>query len=187
MEAEDRRVRKELLDQGALGDGYDPRMRQVHDKHAARLKEIIAAHGWPGRSFVGEDGSRAAWFIAQHAVSDPPFQRACAIAIEHSVVTGEAPLAQLAYLVDRIRFFEGKPQIYGTQFHWDENGELNPWPIEDRERVDELRQRAGLNTVAERTREIREQAAREGDGGPKDREEYNRRYESWLHEVGWRL
>jgi hypothetical protein len=186
MEEEDRQVRKELLDQGALGDGYNPRMREVHEKHAARLKEIIAAHGCPGRRLVGEDGSRAVWFIAQHAISDPPFQRACAMAIEPLVAKGEAPLAQLAYLVDRIRCFEGKPQIYGTQFHWDENGEMNPWPIEDRERVDELRSSAGLNTIAERTREIREQAARDGDRGPKNRDEYKRNYESWLREVGWR-
>ena len=186
MEAEDIRVRAELLKEGVLGDGYNPRMREVHERNAARLKEIIAAHGWPGHSLVGRDGSHAAWRIVQHAIGDPVFQRACVAAIEESVTKGEAPLAQLAFLVDRIRYFEGKPQIYGTQFHWDGRGKMNPWPIEDPERVDERRQRAGLNTIAERTAEIREQAAREGDVGPKDREEYNRRYEVWLREVGWR-
>jgi hypothetical protein len=186
MEAEDRRVRKELLDAGELGDGYGPRMREVHERHAARLKEIIAEHGWPGRSLVGEEGSRAAWFIAQHAIGDPPFQRRCLSAIERSVAEDDAPLAQLAFLTDRIRYFEGKPQLYGTQFDWDENGELNPWLIEDSAHVDERRRRAGLNTIAERTREIREQAAREGDTGPKDREEHKRKYEAWLRETGWR-
>jgi hypothetical protein len=186
MEAEDRWVRAELLDQGELGDGYNPRMREVHERHAARLKEIMAEHGWPGRSLVGDDGSRAAWFIAQHAIADPPFQRACAAAIEQALAKGEAPLTQLAFLVDRIRYYEGAPQIYGTQFEWDENGELNPWPIEDPERVDERRRGAGLNTMAERTREIREQAAREGDTGPADRGDYKRKFESWLREVGWR-
>jgi hypothetical protein len=186
MEAEDLRVRAELLDEGALGDGYNPRMREIHERNAARLKEIITAYGWPGNSLVGNKGSHAAWRIIQHAIGDPSFQRACVSAIEESVAKGEAPLAQLAFLVDRIRYFEGKPQTYGTQFHWDENGEMHPWPIEDPEHVDERRQRAGLNTIAERTREIREQAAREGDVGPEDREEYNRKYEAWLRETGWR-
>jgi hypothetical protein len=186
MEAEDLRVRAELLDEGVLGDGYNPRMRQVHERNAARLKEIITAYGWPGSSLVGKQGSHAAWRIVQHAIGDPPFQRACVPAIEESVAKGEGPLAQLAFLVDRIRYFEGKPQLYGTQFHWDEKGEMNPWPIEDSEHVDERRQRAGLNTMAERTAEIREQAAREGDVGPKDREEFDRKYEAWLREVGWR-
>lgn len=187
MEDEDIRVRAELLDAGVLGDGYHHRMREVHERNAARLKEIIAEHGWPGRSLVGTDGSHAAWRIVQHAIGDPPFQRRCVSAIEKSVAAGEAPLAQLAFLVDRVRYFEGKPQLYGTQFDWDENGELNPWQIEDADHVDERRKRAGLNTIAERTREIREQAAREGDTGPRDREEHKRKYEAWLRETGWRI
>lgn len=186
MRAEDVRVRAELLEAGLLGEGYNPRMRAVHERNAARLKEIIAARGWPGHSLAGEDGSNAAWFITQHAIGDPPFQRACAAAIEESVAKGEAPLAQFAFLIDRIRCFEGRPQLYGTQFDWDDHGEMNPCPIEDAEHVDERRTRAGLNTIAERTREIREQAAREGNTPPKDREAYKREYESWLRQVGWR-
>jgi hypothetical protein len=186
MEALDIRVRGELLAEGTLGDGYHPRMREVHERNAARLKEIIAVHGWPGQSLVGQDGSHAAWRIVQHAIGDPSFQRSCVSAIEKSVAAAEAPLGQLAFLSDRVRYFEGKPQLYGTQFDWDENGELNPWPIEDSEHVDERRERAGLNTIAERTREMREQAAREGDAGPQNREEYKRKYEAWLREVGWR-
>jgi len=185
MEAEDIRVRAELLAQSALGDGYNPRMREVHERNATRLKAIIAAHGWPGRSLVGQDGSHAAWRVVQHAIGDPSFQRSCLAAIEESVADGEAPLAQLAFLVDRVRYFEGRPQIYGTQFDWNENGEMNPWQIEDPDHVDERRSRAGLNSIAERTREIREQAAREGDTG-KDREEQKRKYEAWLRETGWR-
>jgi hypothetical protein len=117
MRDEDVHVRAELLKEGALGDGYNARMREVHERNIARLKEIIAACGWPGQSLVGDDGSHAAWLIAQHAIGDPSFQRACATAIEESIAKGQAPLAQLAFLVDRIRYFEGKPQIYGTQFH----------------------------------------------------------------------
>jgi hypothetical protein len=164
MEAEDIRVRAELLEEGTLGDGYNPRMRAVHERNAMRLKQIIGAHGWPGRSLVGRDGSHAAWRIVQHTIGEPDFQRSCVSAIEKSIAEGEAPLAQLAFLVDRVRYFEGKPRFYGAQSDWDENGELN----------------------AERTREIREQAAREGDNGPKDREEHKRKFEAWLRETGWR-
>jgi hypothetical protein len=63
---------------------------------------------------------------------------------------------------------------------------MNPWPIENPEGVDERRRQAGLNTIAERTREIRAQAEPDGDAPPKDRHEYNRKYETWLREVGWR-
>ena len=186
MQAEDIRVRAELLDEGTLGDGYHPRMREVHERNAARLKEIIGQNGWPGASLVGRDGSHAAWRVVQHAISDPDFQRSCVTPIEKAIDAGEAPLAQLAFVVDRIRFFEGRPQIYGTQFDWDENGVMNPWPIEDADHVDERRAKAGLNTIAERTREIREQCTREGDAGPTNREEAKCKFEVWLREVGWR-
>jgi hypothetical protein len=68
MQAEDRRVRAELLADGSLGDGYHPRMEEVHRRNAARLTEIIAGHGWPGRGLVGEDGARAARFVLQHTI-----------------------------------------------------------------------------------------------------------------------
>jgi|HubBroStandDraft_6_1064221.scaffolds.fasta_scaffold01844_7 hypothetical protein len=186
MQAEDMRVREELLKEGALGGGYHPRMREVHERNAARLKEIIAASGWPGAALVGGDGSHAAWRIVQHSISDPPFQRLCLQAIRSAIEREEAPLAQFAFLEDRIRFFEGRPQVYGTQFHWDENGEMNPWPIEDAERVDERRADAGLNSIAERTREIREQSAREAEKPPENPAEEKTKFEVWLRENGWR-
>lgn len=186
LEAEDIRVRAQLLEEGSLGDGYNPRMREVHECNAARLKQIIAAHGWPGSSLVGRDGSHAAWRIIQHAIGDPPFQRMCATEIQKAIDLGKAPLAQLAFLEDRIRFFEERPQLYGTQFNRDENGEMNPYAIEDPERVDERRSRAGLNSIAERTREIREQAARAGDAPPTNPEEEKTKFEIWLRETGWR-
>jgi hypothetical protein len=186
MQKTDLEVRAELLAQGVLGDGYHPRMHDVHERNAARLKEIIAIHGWPGCTLVRDQGSHAAWRIVQHAIGDPAFQRASAVAIERAVSEGQAPLAQLAFLVDRIRYFEGRPQIYGTNFHWDENGEMSPWPIENPQGVDERRRQAGLNSIAERTREIREQAKRDGDLPPADRSEYNRKYEALLRELGWR-
>ena len=43
--------------------------------HTARLKAIVAAHGWPTVAQVGQDGADAAWLLAQHADKDPAFQR----------------------------------------------------------------------------------------------------------------
>jgi len=75
MREEDLRVRAELLKGASSFGSYHPRMEELHEQNTARLKEIIAEHGRPGRSLVGEDGAIAAWFITQHAISDPPFQR----------------------------------------------------------------------------------------------------------------
>lgn len=59
MAEEDQRVRAELAADRLLFDGYQPRMKAVHDKNAARLTEIIQQHDWPGRGLAGEEGARS--------------------------------------------------------------------------------------------------------------------------------
>jgi hypothetical protein len=56
---------------------------------------------------------------------------------------GEVAPAQPAYLEDRILCCEGRAQRFGTQFDWDENGELSPQPIEDEHNVDLRRRSVG--------------------------------------------
>jgi hypothetical protein len=185
MEAEDRRVRAELLADGSLGDGYHPRMEEVHRRNAARLTEIIEERGWPGRGLVGEDGAHAAWFVLQHAIGNPALQRRGLQLLREAVAAGEAPAGQAAYLEDRICFFEGRPQRYGTQYDRDENGELNPHPVEDPAGVDERRRAVGLGPLADNTRRLREEA-RSGEGPHPDWAEHRRKFLAWCREVGWR-
>lgn len=75
MRAEDTRVRQELLESGELGGSYVPRMEAIHIRNAARLRELIAVHGWPDETIAGKDGAEAAWLIVQHAIGEPEFQR----------------------------------------------------------------------------------------------------------------
>jgi hypothetical protein len=186
LAAEDRRVRAELLADGSLGDGYHPRMEAVHRANAARLVAIIEGHGWPGRDLVGADGARAAWLILQHAIGDPPLQRRGLELLKQAVAAGQVPAWQAAYLEDRVRFFEGRPQVYGTQYDWDESGELNPHPVEDVAAVDERRRSVGLGPLEENTRRMRESTAGAGEGPPADRAEHRRKFLAWCREVGWR-
>ena len=107
-------------------------------------------------------------------------------AVLEAVERGEAEPWTWACLEDRIRAFEGRPQRYGTQFDWDDEGTLSPLPIEDPEGVDSRRAELGLGTMDQRVREMRESAAREGERAPTNREVRRRRFETWLQEVGWR-
>jgi hypothetical protein len=184
MREEDRRVRAEVIQGASLFDGYHPRMEEVHRRNAARLKEIIAQHGWPGRTLVGEDGAVAAWFIAQHAIGDPPFQRQALELLQEALARGEVSPAAPAFLEDRICYFEGRPQIYGTQFEPDESGLLRPYQIADPEHVNERRRAVGLNTLEERTREMC--AGEQPEPNPEVYIEYQRKYQAWLRKVGWR-
>ncbi len=186
MEAEDRRARAALLAEGALFDGYHPRMAEVHNRNADRLSAIIDRHGWPGRGLVGEDAARAAWFVLQHAIGQPALQRRGLVLLREAAARGEASPTGAAMLEDRIAFFEGRPQRYGTQYDWDERGELAPWVIEDEAGVDERRRAVGLPPLAENTRRLREETARGGEGPPRDWQKRRAEFEAWARQVGWR-
>jgi hypothetical protein len=124
------------------------RMTEADAQNTMWLDEIIKQHGWPTKSLVGEDGAQAAFLIVQHSPA-PQFQKKCLELLEKAVGQNEADMINLAYLTDRIRIFEGKPQVYGTQGQTYADGLIIPCPIEDEEHVDERRQSIGLEPIAE--------------------------------------
>jgi hypothetical protein len=116
------------------------RSRQIHERNDARIKQIVAELGWPGRTLVGADGAHAAWLLVQHADTDRLFQKRCLELMREAFETGEVAAQDLAYLTDRVRVAEGQPQMYGTQGL----GLLTP---EDEARVDANRLALGLEPL----------------------------------------
>ena len=131
-------------------------MRELDERNTARMKEIIAKHGWPGVRLVGKDGANAAWLLVQHATHDLNFMEQCLALMSESVKDGDASATDLAYLTDRVRVHEGKPQIYGTQFKFAPNGSLIAEPIEDEANVDARRKILGLPSMAEYEKVLKE-------------------------------
>jgi hypothetical protein len=185
MAAEDHRVRATLVADGSLFAGYHPAMEAVHRRNAARLTRILDACGWPGVGLVGRDGEEAAWLIVQHAIGTPDLMRRGLALLEAAVQAGEAPAWQPAFLMDRIRTLEGRPQLYGTQFDFDAAGELSPLPLEDPAGVDQRRQAIGLEPLATRTATLRAQAQHEGERPPEDFDRRQREMRAWAIAVGW--
>ncbi len=182
MTDEDMRVRTEFAATGELFQGYAPCMADVHKRNAEVLEAIIEEHGWPGASLVGDDSERAAHLIVQHAIGCPGLQKRVLPLLAEAARTGEAEPTQAAYLHDRICFFERRPQRYGTQFDWDENGVMNPWKLEDPARVDEWRQSVGLGPLQEKINEAHEGTRNETlpDWAARLAE-----MEAWARSVGW--
>ena len=183
MVEEDQRVRAQLAATGELFRGYAPKMAEVHRRNAQKLESVVEKFGWPGKSVVGEEASNAAWLILQHAIGNPKLQRRCLPILREAVAQGEAEPAHAAYLEDRICFFERRPQRYGTQFDWDENGQMSPWLLEDLNKVDEFRRSVGLPPLADRI----EQARKGENEEPKPVELKKRQeeMEAWAKSVGW--
>jgi len=185
MVEEDGRVRKELAADGSLFEGYHPLMAEVHRRNGRRLFELIDQYGWPGKTLVGEEGADAAWLIVQHDIGNPSLLRRSLSLLREAVAKGEAPALQLAMLTDRICVLEGKPQVYGTQYDWDEHGEMSPCPIENPERVDELRESVGLIPLHEDTRLKRVAISLSSEKPPRDMKARRREMKEWARSAGW--
>ena len=176
----DQKVCEELAASGALYEGYHPRLAAIHENNALRLQAIMAQAGWPTERLVGERAAQAAWLIAQHAISRPDFQRSCLEFLAEAAREHTVPLWQPAMLEDRIRVFENRPQLYGSQLKPDAHGNMQPHAIEDPEGVDERRHAVGLEPLAEILARAKPQPL------PADPERFERDYQKWLIEVGWR-
>jgi hypothetical protein len=145
MRDEDLRVRQELVDSGELGGSYVPRMEAVHIRNAERLEAIINRLGWPDELMVGEDGAKAAWLIAQHAIGFPDLQRLCLRLLHDAADWGRVPRWHCAYLEDRVAMQEGRSQRFGTQWVDDPlDGKPRPWTLAKGDQVNELRAGVGL-------------------------------------------
>ncbi len=135
------------------------RMEQIDRYNTAFLKEVVAAHGWPGYTAVGPQAADAAWLLAQHADASPDFQEHARQLLEAAVAEDDAPRRHLAYLTDRCRVAQGRPQLYGTQYYDDNDGTgLRPRPIADPDGLDARRATAGLPPHAQHHARIRGQS-----------------------------
>ena len=182
LRAEDLRVRSELEAAGELGGPYVPRMEAVHVRNAARLRELIAEHGWPGEDIAGEDGAKAAWFIVQHAIGEPGFQRQALVLLQSSAAEGRVPLWHSAFLEDRIAMHEGRPQRFGTQWIDDPyDGRARPWRLDDSEHVNELRASVGLGPL----HRIPEPGPPLAEDQRRELEESRAWWDQWLRRKGW--
>ncbi|PTY08733.1 hypothetical protein DB347_03945 [Opitutaceae bacterium EW11] len=135
MAAEDRRVRA----------GAGPKMTterlaaigRVDAAHEARVRQIVAQRGWPGKSLVGSSGAHAVWLLVQH--SDPAFQKECLPLLERAANCGEASKADYAWLLDHVRVFERESPLRGTQGSAFPDDETRVIPVDDTERIDRRR------------------------------------------------
>jgi hypothetical protein len=176
----DLEVRERLRAEGSLFDGYHPEMQAVHEDNAAALDEIIQVHGWPTAELAGPDGAEAAWLIVQHAIGLPAFQRRCLDHLQRAATSGQIPAWQPAMLLDRIRILEGRPQVYGTQFDWTAEGEMEAFPIEDAGRVEQRRAAVGLPSFADT------KAAMQSQPKPPNPADRAAKRDEWAKKVGWR-
>lgn len=113
-------------------------IRLVDRTNTARLKDWIARCGWPARKQYGDQAAGDAWLLAQHADHDVAFQKEVLVLIERDAAESGKGIDQLfALLFDRIAVAEKRPQRYGTQLAFRDNGgcDLDFHPIDRKSHV----------------------------------------------------
>jgi len=187
MDSEDQAVRAQLVAEGRLFTGYDPRMEAVHRHQAVRLARLVDQLGtWPGSSAAGLDGAAAAWRIAHHSIATPALQRRFRDLVHAAASRGEATPLQAAMLEDRVRHLEGRPSLYGTLLDWDEQGRLSPGPVEAASGLDGRRAALGLPPIETALAAARVGPREPGDVPPSDPAARRQQFEAWARQVGWR-
>jgi hypothetical protein len=123
--------------------------------NAAWLDSVVSHSGWPGFSRVDSGGSHDAFLIAQHADAVPDKQQRFLTALRAAVAAHDARPQDLAYLEDRVRKSESRPQLYGTQPAYDSSGNAVQPPVESPERLDTRRAGVGLPPMAQYLEQMR--------------------------------
>ncbi|MBN6112438.1 hypothetical protein JR063_12710 [Xanthomonas sp. CFBP 8700] len=144
----DQAVRQKAIADGNTAEAWE-RTVPVDRDNTAWLKKVVAKKGWPTRSMVSEDGSKAAFLIAQHATLDPGFQEQVLALMQAALEQKEADPADFALLKDRVLLHQGKPQLYGTQFGTDPDGTMFLDTTQDLDSLDARRQAMGLPPIAD--------------------------------------
>ena len=104
-----------------------------------------------------------------------------------AVDEGQASATLLAYLEDRIAYFERGVQIYGTQHGWDDDGGYGIWPpIVDADAVDRRRRLVALVPLAQTQPLTRPDSARPKRLSPDELCDMRQRETEFMTAVGWR-
>ena len=121
---------------------------RIDIKNTCEFKKILDKYGWPKKSIFGEDVSNSAWLIVQHADHDIDFQKNSLKILKRLEKISEINRHLIPLLIDRVRVNQGRKQIYGTQFYMNEKNELVPRPLSNPGKVNRLRKKYGLSSLA---------------------------------------
>ncbi len=121
----------------------------VNRSHQIFLKNIIDTSGYPGFDRVGEAGESDFWVMVQHSDFDPVWQEEVLVLLKAEVKAKNASPAHVGLLTDRVRVNTGRPQLYGTQRHFNDLQQAYSKDLEDPEHVNERRAALGMETLEE--------------------------------------
>ena len=117
------------------------------DRNSERLEKIIDEIGWPTRSLLGNVAAAQAWSIATRNPRPETHRRYLEMMRASEEMMMEK--SYIAHFEDQTRVCCGQPELYGTGFRMNDEGQYEPFPIESMDRLDERRASMNLGSYNE--------------------------------------
>jgi len=153
MAKRDQELRREYERRGYEKD-LEGELERNDKENTRKLKAIIREIGFPTISKVGAKASKNAWLIVQHS-PDLQFMKDYLALMEANLP--DVDVRNCAYLKDRILVYEGKNQIYGTQFRLDAETKKFQLatPLQNEKECGKPRKECGLVSLSEQIEKMK--------------------------------
>lgn len=137
---------------------YSDSIKLAFDKLCAKnlivVKKYFDEYGFPGIKENGKETSLNFWLIVQHGDHDVNFQNRALKAMKKQLDKKNVNARNYAYLYDRVKKNQNKPQLYGTQMVWDSLGIHRPYKLKCQNEVNLRREKMGLGTIEDYIKEF---------------------------------
>ncbi len=119
---------------------------EIGKQNYEELSQLIDQYGWPTYSMVGDLAADAPLLVINHH-EDPEVRKKYIKSIKKACKAGETSCFEYARIQDRILVEENKEQLYGMQFRYNDQRQLEPFPVADPQLVDQRRAEIGLEPL----------------------------------------
>ncbi|OED37120.1 DoxX family protein [Flavobacteriaceae bacterium (ex Bugula neritina AB1)] len=123
--------------------------RTIDSTNTSFIEKVFKEYGYPGKTLVGEETSKAAGLIIQHSNKIGTYLPL----IKEAGEEGELSQTFVAMMEDRYLMNQNKEQLYGTQGKTLNAGQKNEikliWPIKNADSVNVRREKVGFSKTIE--------------------------------------
>jgi hypothetical protein len=130
-------------------DSMEIEFNKLCERNLKVVKKYFTNNGFPGIRENGKETSLYFWLIAQHADNDIGFQKKVLSAMKKELKSNNVNKQNFAYLYDRVKKNQDKPQLYGTQMIWDSQGRHSTYKLKFPKKVNQLRAEMELEPIEE--------------------------------------
>jgi len=120
--------------------------KAINQANTEYIRNLLEQDVFPSKDVFSDKAYNAFFLVVQHSEDIDLMKQVADLILKADV--RQVNKAHYAYLTDRIRIFEGKPQLYGTQFK-KEGGAVTFLDIEDIANIDSRRAEFGMEPFEE--------------------------------------